>query len=320
MEAYFASFPIWMNFIIFAAGLLIITKGADWFTDGAVGIAEITGIPKVVVGATLVSLATTAPEFSVSVIAAWLDHPATSVGNAVGSTICNIGLILAVAFLLDPVSLSRKEILPKGVFMLALGALVVFMGWNGELTGAEGLVLFGLVPVFLWFGMKQGTWADFDFGSAMMDREKHYIGLRFIAGSVAVVFGSVLLVQNAVHMARAIGVPELVIGLTLVAVGTSLPELITAVSASLQGHGDMAVGNVVGANVLNIAWVLGGASLITPLGIERQTFVLDFPFMLLMMVLFLFLASRKRGLGRGAGFALLSVYICYLALMFTFFV
>ena len=112
--------------------------------------------------------------------------------------------------------------------------------------------------------MKQGTWADFDFGSAMMDREKHYIGLRFIAGSVAVVFGSVLLVQNAVHMARAIGVPELVIGLTLVAVGTSLPELITAVSASLQGHGDMAVGNVVGANVLNIAWVLGGASLITP--------------------------------------------------------
>ena len=108
MEAYFASFPIWMNFIFFSVSLLIITKGADWFTDGAVGVAEITGVPKVIVGATLVSLATTAPEFCVSVIAAWLEHPATSVGNAIGSTICNIGLILAVAFLIEPCLWPKK--------------------------------------------------------------------------------------------------------------------------------------------------------------------------------------------------------------------
>ena len=185
--------------------------------------------------------------------------------------------------------------------MLGLGVLILLLSWDGKIDRVEGVALFALVPVFLWFSMKRGTWADFDFGSAMMDREKQHIGLRFIAGSIAVVLGSVLLVQNAVHLARAMGVPELVIGLTLVAVGTSLPELITAVSASLQGHGDMAVGNVMGANVLNIAWVLGGASLITPLGIERQSFVLDFPFMLLLMLMFLLLALWKRGMGRRAG-------------------
>ena len=320
MEAYFASFPIWMNFIFFSVSLLIITKGADWFTDGAVGVAEITGVPKVIVGATLVSLATTAPEFCVSVIAAWLEHPATSVGNAIGSTICNIGLILAVAFLIEPVSLAKEDVLPKGLFMLGLGVLVLLLSWDGKIDRVEGVALFALVPVFLWFSMKRGTWTDFDFGSAMMDREKQHIGLRFIAGSIAVVLGSVLLVQNAVHLARAMGVPELVIGLTLVAVGTSLPELITAVSASLQGHGDMAVGNVMGANVLNIAWVLGGASLITPLGIERQSFVLDFPFMLLLMLMFLLLALWKRGMGRRAGLVLLAGYGSYLTLMFAYFV
>ncbi len=320
MEAYFASFPIWMNFILFSVGLLIITKGADWFTDGAVGVAEITGIPKVIVGATLVSLATTAPEFCVSVIAAWLEHPATSVGNAIGSIICNIGLILSVAFLIEPVSLAKEDVLRKGLFMLGLGVLILLLSWDGKIDRVEGVALFALVPVFLWFSMKRGTWTDFDFGSAMMDREKQHIGLRFIAGSIAVVLGSVLLVQNAVHLARAMGVPELVIGLTLVAIGTSLPELITAVSASLQGHGDMAVGNVMGANVLNIAWVLGGASLITPLGIERQSFVLDFPFMLLLMLMFLLLALWKRGMGRRAGFVLLAGYGCYLTLMFAYFV
>ncbi|MDE0330362.1 MAG: calcium/sodium antiporter [Nitrospinae bacterium] len=320
MEAYFASFPIWANFLFFAAGLLIITKGADWFTDGAVGVAEITGVPKVIVGATLVSLATTAPEFSVSVIAAWLEHPATSVGNAVGSTICNIGLILAVAFLLEPVSLAREDVLPKGLFMLMLGVLLLTLGWDGKVARVEGVVLFIFVPVYLWFTMKRATWTDFDFGSAMTDRETQHVGLRFIAGSIAVVFGSVLLVQNAVHLARAMGVPELVIGLTLVAIGTSLPELITAVSASLSGHGDMAVGNVLGANVLNISWVLGGASLIAPLGIERQSFVLDFPFMLLLMLMFLLLAFWKRGMGRRAGFMFLAGYVCYLSLMFAYFV
>ena len=320
MEAYFASFPVWMNFIFFVTGLLIVTIGADWFTDGAVGIAEITGVPKVIVGATLVSLATTAPEFSVSVIAAWLGHPATSVGNAVGSTICNIGLILAVAFLLEPVSLAREDVLPKGLFMLMLGVLLLSLVWNGEIARVEGLVLFALVPVYLWFTMKRATWTDFDIGSAVTDREKQHVGLRFIGGSIAVVLGSVLLVQNAAHLARAMGVPELIIGLTLVAIGTSLPELITAVSASLSGHGDMAVGNVLGANVLNIAWVLGGASLIVPLGIERQSFVLDFPFMLLMMLMFLFLALWRRRLGRSAGLAFLAGYVCYLTLMFAYFV
>ena len=320
MEAWFAGLPLWANLLLFSAGILVIAKGADWFTAGAVGVARVTGIPKVVVGATLVSLATTAPEFSVSVIAAWLGHPATSMGNAVGSTICNIGLILAVASLIAPVALAREDVAPEGAFMLALGVLLVLLGRDAELGAAEGLLLFVLALSYLWFGMRRARRANSgSAGEAASEGGERGVGPRFAAGAALVVAGSVLLVQNAAHLARAMGVPELVIGLTLVAVGTSLPELVTAVSASLRGHGDIAVGNVMGANVLNIAWVLGGASLVAPLGVERQSFVLDFPFMLLLMLLFLSLALWRRGVGRGAGFALLSAYAGYLFVMFAYF-
>lgn len=320
MEAWFAGLPLWANLLLFSAGILVIAKGADWFTDGAVGVARVTGIPKVVVGATLVSLATTAPEFSVSVIAAWLGHPATAMGNAVGSTICNIGLILAVASLIAPVALAREDVAPEGAFMLALGVLLVLMGRDAELGAAEGLVLFVMALSYLWFSMRRARRANSgSAGEAAREGGERGVGRRFAAGAALVVSGSVLLVQNAAYLARAMGVPELVIGLTLVAVGTSLPELVTAVSASLRGHGDIAVGNVMGANVLNIAWVLGGASLVAPLGVERQSFVLDFPFMLLMMLLFLSLALWRRGVGRGAGLALLFAYAGYLFAMFAYF-
>ena len=320
MEAWFAGSPLWANLLFFVLGVLLITKGADWFTDGAVGVARVTGIPKVVVGATLVSLATTAPEFSVSVAAAWLGHPATSVGNAVGSTICNLGLILAAAALIAPVALDWKDVAPRGAFMIGLGVLLVLLGRDAELDRTEGLALFALVPLYLWFGARRAKREKgADSGGAGEASGGRGVGPPFAAGALLVVAGSVLLVQNAAHLARAMGVPELVIGLTLVAVGTSLPELVTAVSASLRGHGDIAVGNVIGANVLNVAWVLGGASLVAPLGIDRQSFVLDFPVMLLMMALFAAIAWRRRGVGRGAGLVLLGAYLCYLFLMFAYF-
>ena len=321
MEAWFAGSPLWANLLFFVLGVLLITKGADWFTDGAVGVARVTGIPKVVVGATLVSLATTAPEFSVSVMAAWLGHPATSVGNAVGSTICNVGLILAATTLIAPVALDREDVAAKGAFMLGLGVLLVLLGRDAELDRTEGLALFALVPFYLWLGARRAKREKgADSGGAGEASGGRGVGLPFAAGALLVVAGSVLLVQNAAHLARAMGVPELVIGLTLVAVGTSLPELVTAVSASLRGHGDIAVGNVIGANVLNVAWVLGGAALVAPLGIDRQSFVLDFPVMLLMMALFASLAWWRRGVGRGAGLVLLCAYLCYLFLMFAHFV
>ncbi len=316
MEAYFAALPVWANLALFGFSVAVIVKGADWFTEGAVGVARITGIPEVVVGATLVSLATTAPEFSVSVIAAWLAHPATSVGNAIGSTICNIGLILAVAALIAPVALPRRDVLAKGAFMPALGALLVLLGWDAQLDAWEGIVLLAVLPFYFWFCVRRGGAQDAGTGEAAYT---HLVGLRFLAGAGAVVAGSVVLVHTAASLARAAGVPELVVALTLVAVGTSLPELVTAISASLRGHAELAVGNVVGANVLNLAWVLGGASLIAPLGLERQTFVLDFPFMLLMMALFLGFAGWRGGVGRAAGFVFVCAYVCYLAVMFVYF-
>lgn len=316
-ESFFEGLPFWLNLGLFALGAFAITRGADWFTDGAVGIAYATGVPKVIVGATVVSLATTMPEFSVSAIASLLGRPATSVGNAVGSTICNIGLILAVATLIAPVKIDRKAVRLDGLTMLVLGVLLVGISWDGQITRGEGFLLLACMVGFLLMSLKRGMSHPEVAPEGAAQLGWLPILRLFLFGAVLVVGGSVLLVQNAARIARILGVPELVIGLTLVAVGTSLPELITAIASSFRGHGEIAIGNVMGANILNIAWVLGGASAIAPLNIERQTFVLDFPIMLAMMVLFLIGTGRGGVLGRGVGLMFLIGYLGYLLLMFA---
>ncbi len=319
MESFFQSFPIWLNLAVFAAGVGAVIKGAEWFTDGAVGIADATGVPKIFIGATIVSLATTSPEVSVSYIAAFLDQPATSVGNAVGSTICNIGLILALAALIQPVKVPRSISMVQGLSMIAAGAAVVALGWDGGLGGWNGLLLLAGAGVYLGLMMRQSGW---DNGGPAPEAAPHDWGptvRNFIAGGGCVVGGSVLIVQNAAVLARAAGVSELVIGLTLVALGTSLPELVTAISSSLRGHGDIAVGNVIGANVFNLTLVLGGAATILPMGIERQLFALEFPVMGMLMALVFFLAVFRGGIGRLGGAVFFSVYLVYLVSLTVYF-
>jgi cation:H+ antiporter len=167
--------------------------------------------------------------------------------------------------------------------------------------------------------MRQSGW---DNGGPAPEAAPHDWGptvRNFIAGGGCVVGGSVLIVQNAAVLARAAGVSELVIGLTLVALGTSLPELVTAISSSLRGHGDIAVGNVIGANVLNLTLVLGGAATILPMGIERQLFALEFPVMGMLMALVFFLAVFRGGIGRLGGAVFFSVYLVYLVSLTVYF-
>ncbi|MFQ5895338.1 MAG: calcium/sodium antiporter [Nitrospinota bacterium] len=320
MESFFQGLPLWLNVVLFLVGLIMVTGGAGWFTDGAVGIAEATGVPKMVVGATVVSFATTSPEFSVSWIAAVLSRPATSVGNALGSTICNIGLIAAVAALIRPVRIPRSVVRPQGVAMWAAGAVLVALSWNGVLGRLEGYLLLAGTGLYLWYSARHSGWGR---GTRSESSSPHRWGPVlgwFLWGALAVVGGSVLLVQNAVPLARAMGVPELVVALTFVAVGTSLPELSTAIASSRRGHGDISVGNVMGANILNIVLVLGGSAAILPLKIESQTFLLDFPAMGLMMVLFVAVAAFWGRVGRLAGGLFLSAYALYLGLMVAFFI
>lgn len=320
MEAFFANLPLYGNLFSFALGFLIITKAAGWFIYGAVGLARRTGVPKVVVGATIVSLTTTAPEFSVSLLASLLGQPQTAVGNAVGSSICNIGLILALAALICPITAPRVPVSRQGLIMLACGLALTGLTLHGELSRAgAALLLLGLVGYILYSIISaRGHAPGLEETESIRDARSPFF--RFLVGGVGVVVGSVLLVKNAAILARAAGVPELVIALTLVAVGTSLPELVTALAASRAGHSDLALGNVLGANILNILWVLGAAGLAHPLAIMPQTLKLDLPAMLLMMTLVLVFGRSWGQLGRVTGVGFMATYAVYLFLIFTFFV
>ncbi len=322
MESFFQGPSLWLNLVLFAAGAALIARGAGWFTDGAVRIAAATGVPKMVVGATVVSLATTMPEFSVSGMAAILNRPETSFGNAVGSTICNIGLILGLAALIRPVAIPRAMARTQGLAMLAAGALVYALGWDGVLGGWKGWLLLAAAGVFLWYQWYKARQPGGGNGNSGPNGTPHDWGRtlrQFVIGGVGVVGGSVLIVQNVGQIARAAGVPELVIALTLVALGTSLPECVTAISSSMRGHGEIAVGNVLGANVLNLTWVLGGAAAITPINILPQSYLLDFPVMALMMVACFCLTVWRGRIGRVAGGAFIFSYAAYLTLMFSWF-
>ncbi len=319
MEAFFSSLPIYGNLIAFALGFLVITKAAGWFISGAVSLARRTGVPKMVVGATIVSLATTAPEFSVSFLASLLGQPETAVGNAVGSTICNIGLILALAILICPIAAPRVTVGWRYVIMLASGLALTGLTLRGELSRAgAGFLLLGLLA-YIFYSIVSARVRVPAPEEAEPTRDNRSPFFRFLAGGLGVVLGSVLLVKNASILARAAGVPELVIALTLVAVGTSLPELVTALAASRAGHGDLALGNILGANILDILWVLGTAGLARPLAIKPQTLKLDLPAMLLMMVLVLVFGRTSWRLERMEGVGLIAAYAVYLFLLLAFF-
>jgi len=342
MEQFFESLPRWANAIFFLLGMAIITKGADLFTDASIRLSELSRIPKVIIGATVVSLATTAPEFSVSFVASLLDRPQTTIGNAIGSTICNIGLILGTCVLIRAASSEKKIVLQQGTFMLVAAVAVTLLSLGGYLQPWTAVVFIGLLAAYIYYSYatamrirgENGITAVMQEAGGMTDESpvqvpadpnppgqslSKEIGL-VVAGGATVVIGSLLLVQNAAILARWLGVPELVIALTLVALGTSLPEYVTAFASTLKGHSDLGVGNIIGANFLDIAWVIGFSVLVRPLPIERQTQVLDFPVMLLLMGLLVYFGSTNSKIERWQGGVLFSIYIGYLVIMFSFFV
>ncbi len=341
MEHFFESLPIWANAIFFLVGMGIITKGADLFTDSSVRLAELTRVPKVIIGATVVSLATTAPEFSVSFVAALLDRPQTTIGNAIGSTICNIGLILGTCAMIKAASSEKKIVFQQGTFMLVAGAGVTVMSLGGYLRPWMGVILVFLLAAYIYYSFttamnirrsigplaaaQADRKADEALDAVIDDTEPHETNIPrelalVTAGGAAVVIGSILLVQNAAIIAKWLGIPELIIALTLVSLGTSLPEYVTAFTSTLKGHSDLGVGNIIGANFLDIAWVIGLSALVRPLPVERQTLVLDYPVMLILMVLLVYFGATNSKIERWQGGVLFGVYLAYLVLMFTLFV
>ncbi|RSD35394.1 MAG: inner membrane protein, partial [Methanohalophilus sp.] len=309
---------------LFIVGLIFITKGADWFTESAVSISQKSGIPKMIIGATIVSFATTAPEFAVSAYAAYLGHTGLTVGNAVGSAICNAGLILGGVIVLRSIPVEDSSFLKRGAFMIVSALLLIVVSIDGMLTPVDGILLLVVFVVFLYYNYRLqsllfGTNEEVNEELGEISNSISKDVVFFVLGAALVVGGSRILIDSGTDIAMWLGVPEMIIGLTLVAFGTSLPELITAISATRKGHNDLAVGNILGANTMDIALILGASSLISELPIQNQSLYYDFPAMLLIMGMIVFFGLTGRKLARWEGAVILATYIAYVGGLFFFY-
>jgi cation:H+ antiporter len=293
------------------AGLALIVVGGNSFVDSACALARRLGVSRALIGLTLVSLATTAPEFATSAMAALMGSGGVAYGNVVGSCIANIALILSIVVVALSIPIGRDR-LREGMAMLALASLVVAMALDGSVGRLEGLALLLALGLFLGFLLRRGRGAgEVAVGEGASTLRRLVLG--FLAGAVGIVVGSRLLLYSGVGIARALGVPEAVIGFTLVAVGTSLPELATAVLSAVKRVPELSLGNIIGANVLDLTWVLGFAAALRPISIRPQEVWFSNAMMLAVMAFLLAFMSTGRRLSRGEGVALLTLYALYLA-------
>ncbi|SFJ61546.1 cation:H+ antiporter [Terrisporobacter glycolicus] len=316
--------------ILFLIGFLLITKGADIFIECTVKIGKKTGISELILGATIVSFATTLPELTVSVFASIDNHTTMSLGNAVGSIICNTGLILGLVAFISPFKVDKKMFFSKSVILLICVIALMILGTNGTITQGDGILLIILLSIYMYSNIKSvsdknkvgglsNKKADSCKNSKTNKRESLKIGALFILGLIMMVIGSKLLVDNGVKLASYIGIPQGVISLTVIALGTSLPELVSSLTAIRKNHHGISVGNILGANILNITSVIGISSLINDLPILAQNIRVDFVFMTILLLTLIIPTIRSSKIYRLQGVVLLGTYIVYIAtLYFTY--
>ena len=300
-----------IQIIIFSLTVFIILKGADWFVGSAVAIAEGVGISKGLIGVTIVSLATTAPELCVSSFAALSNHPQMALGNATGSVVCNIGLF-GFCVLLSTIAIKREILLEQGLMMLAAGFLLYLLSRLGVISRSGGLLLLACLVAYLWFSFKKVK--------EKYQRKKEFPLVKnvffFILGATLVVGGSRVLVFSGVKIAASLGIPELIISASLIALGTSLPELITSLTALFKGQIEISAANIIGANIFDILLVVGTSAFISPLLIGPQAKSLILPMMLLLMSLMIVFGYTKKKYQRWEGIVLFSIYCSYLLFLF----
>ena len=319
--------------LVILVSLAVLGKAADWLVDEAVTLSERSGIPTVVIGATIVSLGTTAPEAAVSVFAALQGSPGLALGNAVGSIICDTGLILGLACILAPLRLDRAIVNRQGWIQLgaAVALVVGCFPWSnagqvfsegGRLPQWVGIVFLVALAVYMVLSIRWARTGAPTVSEEETDSEAGSITFVILklAGSLAlVVLAAQVLIPSVQEAATRIEIPESIIAATLVAFGTSLPELVTAVTAARRGHGELAVGNVVGADILNVLFVAGASAAVTPAGLMAggHFFVVLFPAMLFILLTFrigIFVSGDS--LRKPFGFVLLAAYGVYMVVSY----
>ena len=309
---------LWVTILLFLAGLGLIIWGGDLFLDGAVALAEATGMPRFLIGATVVSLATTLPELLVSVTGVLSGETELAVGNAVGSVTANLGLILGLSALILPARVSPRQFVPKALLMVAAALLLYALCGKGSLSIFSSVLLLGVFAAYLAAAIldarRERTAEEHSTAAGgTMGRKLLAFGL----GITAIVIGSRLLIRFGSDLALRLGIPAAVVGVTMVAVGTSLPELVTTITALARKEASMSVGNIIGANVIDLTLILPVCSALSGgrLTISKSAAGLDLP----VCLIFCILAALPPVLGgrfyRWQGYVLLGLYAVYTAIL-----
>lgn len=303
-----------IQLVLLAAGFVLLVKGADWFVEGASKLAEKFGIPQLVIGLTIVAMGTSLPEAAVSISAALKGSAEITIGNIVGSNILNVLLILGITSVITPLAVQASTVKYEMPFVVIVSALLAGIGLTNHVVGrADGVILWVLMIVYLLYLLRMSkSRVDIPGGEQEEsgDMPVWKTLLLILAGGVMIVVGSDVAVDAATELARIFGMSERLIGLTIVAFGTSLPELVTSATAAVKGKADIAVGNIVGSNIFNILFVVGTSALITPV-VYNADFLVDSVVCIASSILLWALVFRKHRLGRAGGACMLVGYAAY---------
>ena len=298
-----------LQFLLLTVGFVMLVKGSDWFVDGAAGIAAKFRIPQIIIGLTIVAMGTSAPEAAVSITAAMGGSADITVGNIVGSNILNVLIILGLASAIIPIAVGKSTQKIDAPFMIAISAIFLALGWDGTITRLDGIILLGLFAAYIGYMIFEALRSDEE-GDEIKDMKIWQMLLATVGGLALVVLGADVAVDAATELAIIFGMSERFIGLTVVALGTSLPELFTSVTAARKGNADIAIGNIVGSNIFNILFVVGLSSMIINVPFAPN-FRIDMS-VAVAASLFMWIASLKqKKLVRWHGIVMLVGYVAY---------
>ena len=321
-----------MSVLLFAVGLVLLIKGGDWFVDGATGIAKRFNLPDIVVGATVVSIGTTLPEVMVSTTCALQGSGAMAYGNAIGSIICNTSLIAAISIVCNPGPVNTKSMKTPAIFFFLASALYCLASYVlGTFPRWMGFVMLSIFVVYMVLtvrnGMKNPDEAEHEEEEEGKQRTLLMELALLVIGAAVIAVGADLLVEHGQIIAIGLGVPETVVALLFVALGTSLPELVTTITSLRSGHASLGVGYVIGANVFNLVLVSGVAVSLAPFDVPCENFLLntglnmslvfEIPVMLGVMSLMIFPTLASKKLARWQGILLLGIYVAFCICQFV---
>ena len=303
---------ILLNVALLIVGFVLLVKGADFFVEGASGVASKFGIPQLIIGLTIVAMGTSAPEAAVSITAALNGNAGLTVGNVVGSNILNVLVILGITAVIIPVAIQKSTLQIELPAMIVISAIMVIFGYTGEvITRVEGIVLFVLFLVYLAYLFYMAQKGKEEVEEAHKMKPVWLLLVMTIGGIAMIVLGSDFVVDSASFIASKLGMSESFIGLTIVAFGTSLPELVTSVTAAKKGKADIAIGNIVGSNIFNILMVVGLSAVITPVVYDLSSFFIDGIVMIAIGILLLFGVMKSKKLEKPIGVVMLLCYAAY---------